>query len=638
MDTASEPTLRRSNRDTTRVARNDATLQVAQFAGFVTPSPPDAGGRRRHEDIDFSPNGPTPAAARVFTYNNGADTLNLAEQKAVEKLMQKYGPDDRCLITQEKVKLLTERWGCKKLFDVNTPEDVVKLGPEFHYMIDHKQLGIIPERKVVRMIAQEYRRLYDMDPLQKPKPFAEMFPTPPEGWTFVVLPLDIDPERKIFRHKIAKNKDGRTYDSTGEYEPHKYPYPNLRMQTHANPLYAIWHVAVELDKLHPTRRAEIKKKVAVEAPETAESIEDILALYDMWIPGQDSDESIVDGTAPLIPHNSENKNIDDQSPVFDNLAAGDVQDVFLHRAAASEPAFPPDADDFHSIPDTGSDAESGPSSPSRNGRMLHDARSAPARHHHVVPPTTTSESSNKRKQISPLADGGLAAADSPPQFPLMQRRRIQDDITVPIAFPRPESPTFRLWSQSEGGSRATKGSKGTIAQKLTWVNPTPTSRGDLGGPSRPPGPPQSRSESGKQSSGPGAQTHATGTTDPSASTSAFGASGDLTHAAAPFRFSSSRNPANLPSAYRRAGPSNSGTMSHMSQNIGRINLDGLVGPNNPQNRASTSRLPSSSARGNSPSSSVSTRHQELLDRAKRKHLDGSTAPSPDLPPEKNVWK
>jgi hypothetical protein len=102
MDTASEPTLRRGNRDTIRVARNDATPQIAQFAGFVTPSPPD-GGRRRHEDTDFSPNGPTPAAARVISYNNGADSLNAAEQKAVEELMQKYGPDDRCLITQEKV-------------------------------------------------------------------------------------------------------------------------------------------------------------------------------------------------------------------------------------------------------------------------------------------------------------------------------------------------------------------------------------------------------------------------------------------------------------------------------------------------------------------------------------------------------
>lgn len=48
------------------------------------------------------------------------------------------------------------------------------MGPEFHYMIDHKQLGIIPERKVVSMIAQEYGRLYNMDPMQKPKPFDEV--------------------------------------------------------------------------------------------------------------------------------------------------------------------------------------------------------------------------------------------------------------------------------------------------------------------------------------------------------------------------------------------------------------------------------------------------------------------------------
>ncbi|KAJ7337460.1 hypothetical protein DFH08DRAFT_1082718 [Mycena albidolilacea] len=127
---------------------------------------------------------------------------------------------------------------------------------------------------------------------------------PTEGWTYEVLPLTIDPHRHIFRQQLqleSKKNDGtneetRVYASTGLYDEFAYPYNGLRFRTHANPLCALWHAGVEINRILPDRLREITRQLRDNgALEMAVSIKYVQDLHRLWVlPGskkQTADES-----------------------------------------------------------------------------------------------------------------------------------------------------------------------------------------------------------------------------------------------------------------------------------------------------------------------------------------------------------
>ncbi|KAJ7829424.1 hypothetical protein B0H14DRAFT_1209435 [Mycena olivaceomarginata] len=177
--------------------------------------------------------------------------------------------------------------------------------PDKHYMLDNKQLVIIPAGDLVAKISHVYTSLYaKLKPGQTLEPFEKLFPMPAEGWSYEVLPLTIDPHRHIFRQQLqleskkndGKNEETRVYTSTGLYDDFAYPYNGLRFRTHANPLCALWHAGVEINRILPARLDEIYSQLRDNgALEMAVSIKYVQDLYRLWVlPGskqQTADES-----------------------------------------------------------------------------------------------------------------------------------------------------------------------------------------------------------------------------------------------------------------------------------------------------------------------------------------------------------
>ncbi|KAJ6588843.1 hypothetical protein B0H19DRAFT_221385 [Mycena capillaripes] len=360
------------------------------------------------------------------------------------------------------LKRLTLYWGWDGLFDANGPINIIKEGPTEHYMMDNKQLVPIPERKIIARIRQKYVALYATDSM--PESFDDLFGGIPDaGWTYVLLPLDIDPYKRISRHQTRRNSDG-TCESTGKYQDHRYPYPNLSFQTHAHPLCAIWHAGVELDKIPGDRLREIIQKLKdTGATDLADSIDDIIDLYDHWsLPN--SRQPIAEGAPTVFPHHQDDSDVEVQ----------DDQDVF-GSGSAETPEFEEPEDGFDkadslddSIPDMGSDRDPRTSSAASAASPLHndhrtisDIPVAPAQQY-AIPRGTISESSLKRKKqsISP-PDGLLPVADNSPRPHVSQKARLFQ--AGPIPFASPPSPTP---ARSEGGSRSTKSAQGPLQRPL----------------------------------------------------------------------------------------------------------------------------------------------------------------------------
>ncbi|KAJ7719751.1 hypothetical protein B0H14DRAFT_3009550 [Mycena olivaceomarginata] len=186
------------------------------------------------------------------------------KRKAVfEQAMEACGATNRCIITNEEVHNFchlvepknnrrTEYVGGSGTFVINGPHNVVKGQVQTSTICwDNKQLVIIPDRETITQIKEAYVAIYaKLEQGEKPEPLRKwLFPMPDGGWTYKVLPLDIDPLRRIFRQKLQIEKKGETqvYTSTGLYEDFAYPYSDLSFRTHANPLCALWHAGAAID-------------------------------------------------------------------------------------------------------------------------------------------------------------------------------------------------------------------------------------------------------------------------------------------------------------------------------------------------------------------------------------------------------
>ncbi|KAJ7033699.1 hypothetical protein C8F04DRAFT_614141, partial [Mycena alexandri] len=234
----------------------------------------------------------TTDAHRVIQYHDGHPLLSDTEKKAVDDLIKECQlPSSRCLITQDsvlnychlvarstswpQVARLTKLWGCRPVFDLNGPQNIVKASLDHHYMMDNNKLLLVPEKAVITR-ALDACLAFDAEDSMSASPFDAFSVIPDGGWTFRLLPVDIDPHRHIFRHRIVKASDTVNYDSTGIYDEYAHPFSNLRIQTHANPLCAIWHAGKELTRLTVSQSAELI------AHDTEGLIVDIFNLYQIW--------------------------------------------------------------------------------------------------------------------------------------------------------------------------------------------------------------------------------------------------------------------------------------------------------------------------------------------------------------------
>ncbi|KAJ7359221.1 hypothetical protein DFH08DRAFT_931824 [Mycena albidolilacea] len=370
---------RRSGRLASLVARSDATPQLTTLVGPGTPSPSKQQARRR-EGSDYDPDGSPQPSAHVIKYIYGKPPLNENEKKAVEQAMEACGATNRCIITNEEVhnfchlverktseaqlEFLRRRWGCMKPFDINGPENIVQESPDKHYMLDNKQLVIIPTGDLVAKISEFYTVFYtDSESGEQPEPFENLFPMPDGGWTYKVLPLDIDPHRHIFRQQLQMEKKNEisVYTSTGLYDDFAYPYSDLSFRTHANPLCALWHAGAEIKGLPRARIDEISDQLDEEgAEELVTSMNTIQRLYDLWVLPE-STKPAADGTKSLS-----NTTADDspESPRDNSVAAATqdttTEDPFLGVLAGlggdpfkSKPATEKDADPGTAIPSSG---------------------------------------------------------------------------------------------------------------------------------------------------------------------------------------------------------------------------------------------------------------------------------------------
>ncbi|KAJ7601188.1 hypothetical protein C8J56DRAFT_880705 [Mycena floridula] len=402
------------------------------------------------------------------------------EKRLVDRLVAQYGPSDRALITLEKVfnfchlveQSTTEAqliqlafvWGyLSKIYNVHEPDNIIKEAPTEHYQLDHHQLAHIPARKHIEEIINFYT---NRDPKIKPKPFKELFPTPKEGWTYELLPLTMDEDKHIFRQTLKKNQDG-TYSSSGQYEEHL--------------------VKIDLNKLK-----EIKKQLALAAPDLLKSIRDIMTLRELWLVPK-----VPEGQKTVAEAKVSSPDVAVNSP--DKTDAGDIQDLL-----AIEPSQEWDPDNTSSpeldesdpevsglvssftVSFSGAASEPG-SRPTWSAPARHDTRPPSTRLLDDNPPDTISDSSRKRKPSrSPSASPGQPILGDSLGRPVTQR--CETGIPVPATSGRPSKAPRTL---SESAARTIKDGSGPVANapaqrpKFTWgpydkTSLPSTSRGELG--------------------------------------------------------------------------------------------------------------------------------------------------------------
>ncbi|KAF7371020.1 hypothetical protein MSAN_00736200 [Mycena sanguinolenta] len=432
---------RRSSRKSTALRPDDGTSRVTAHAGSPTPSPDKAAAERR-EGPSYDPNEDTPPSNRVMSYSP-SPPLNDKQKNEVQRRMRDIGQaDDRCIITNElgainfchlaalstphdQVKFLRNRWGWED-FHVNVPENVVMEESTKHYMLDHAQLVLIPEPKEIARILEVYRDLYTTQQIQQPKPFHNLFAPPPKGhgWTYGVLPLEIDPHRRIFRHQTKQgiNENGvETCESTGNYKDFTYPYRELHFESHAHPLCALWHAGVEISKLSRHQIDAISDELIRNgAHELVQSITHILTLYEFWIRRPRK----VDGVAVQTQH----------------------KDTHSPDQSLEPPTTPSREEDaFNAVNDSNSDGTSSDStSPFDVSPALRAASSAPAGH--------LTRKTKKRKKISPVEINARPTTEGSPTQHVERKRKVGDGVSQPAASTRSLSPLLGLGSQSETGT------------------------------------------------------------------------------------------------------------------------------------------------------------------------------------------
>ncbi|KAF8205571.1 hypothetical protein K438DRAFT_2014486 [Mycena galopus ATCC 62051] len=502
---------RKSDRNRVPVVHNGADIT---YLGPPTPSPSKQQTEQR-EGASYDPKVETPKTARDISYTSENHPLTTGEKEEVEKMMYQCGQaKDRCIITNDKVvnychlverktthaqlRLLTERWGRETLFDLNGPENIVKLGPTEHYMLDNHQLVLMPSRKLIIEITRVYTNLYSKGLDKKPKSFHELLPDYPKPWTYGVLPLDIDPQKRIFRHKTEKKieEDICIHESTGTYEEYAYPYSNLGFISHVNPLCALWHAGVELSKLSRTRLEEINFELASlggEGAEMANSMEDIKHLYDLWLlsgpekpgaggiatqtPEDNADQSPEESQSELD-DGDKSDDVFQSRPVPED-DAGDSQSVLIPRGTRELGQ----GDELDRFAQSGTlsaegllDAGDSQSVPSSRGTW---SLSAPSFYASSAP-----AGGRKRKKTSspPTSFERSRGSDGSPtqRAPAKQIRKTGDGATA--STKALGSPSLKLGSQSEKGT-VSKKQLGEKSKRVTVYDPwgIGTTRGDLGG-------------------------------------------------------------------------------------------------------------------------------------------------------------
>ncbi|KAJ7598408.1 hypothetical protein C8J56DRAFT_881037 [Mycena floridula] len=101
--------------------------------------------------------------------------------------------------------------------------------------------------------------------------------------TFRYLPLRVDQKKRISRHKLDSGPNG-TWESTGEYQYYYWPYDELTIRTHANPLKSIWHAGKELAKLHGEELVALVNDLEDVGSDLSTAIRYITTLYRRWNP------------------------------------------------------------------------------------------------------------------------------------------------------------------------------------------------------------------------------------------------------------------------------------------------------------------------------------------------------------------
>ncbi|KAJ6470043.1 hypothetical protein C8R47DRAFT_1222673 [Mycena vitilis] len=268
-------------------------------------------GRPQNEGSPWKAGHSTPENALVMSY--GKPKLTDTQKQAVEDSMQAYKLHNRCLFTQEKdteychlidkatpseeVSLLSEHWGLPQdgYFDVNSPENIVKMGPTEHYGMDQGRLVLIPEKDLTREITSAFQKA-SQERLPLKQNLFEFFSQPdPDGLPVRALPLEIDPKKALHRQLLLveehRGKDGKitkkTYSSSGSYERHDHPYSTLVSRTQAHPFCIIWHAGKALAHLPPSRLLEIEATLTADM---GDLIANIMWLYDRWALPEDEQD------------------------------------------------------------------------------------------------------------------------------------------------------------------------------------------------------------------------------------------------------------------------------------------------------------------------------------------------------------
>ncbi|KAJ7601212.1 hypothetical protein C8J56DRAFT_880727 [Mycena floridula] len=269
----------------------------------------------------------------------------------------------------------------------------------------------------------------------------------------------MDPEKHIFRQILTQNQDG-SYSTTGQYEEHLWPYQTLVMQSHANPLCAIWHAAEQIAKFDVEKLEEVTARLP---QHLQDSIDDIMTLGRIWTVPKDV------GGKRKARENAGNEALEPRaisSPVADDDAnpehlahdVGDLEDIVDMALPDLTPELdesdPEVSDLVSSFTVSLFGAASKPGSrPTWSAPARHDARPPSTRLLDDNPPNTISDSSRKRKPSrSPSASPGQPILGDSLGRPATQSRH-EPGIPIPVPSARP----FKvLRTLSESAARTIK--------------------------------------------------------------------------------------------------------------------------------------------------------------------------------------
>ncbi|KAK7001596.1 hypothetical protein R3P38DRAFT_1777749 [Favolaschia claudopus] len=382
---------------TTSTNNSRATRQSSRSKGkrpdYVLEGPsPEKSKALRSEGADYVPHRPRKSTT-MSIHAEEYPKLSEDEKKDLRRrLDDSWFPRDRCIITQElnvqhchlvarvtdfeQVNFLIKNWGWT-YFIVNAPPNIVLESPEYHFMLDHAQLVLIPDPKIIANIlgwCEEADRANVASDEPSPSLFNR-FGIPDEGWTCRLLPLHIDPRRRISRHKLEHIKKGY-YKSTGNYTDYQFPYAELTAKTHAHPLPMIWHAGEEIAKIPFNEITKIVDSLEeAGAKDIADAVDNIRKLHRRWLAPHLVTESTP--TMEQLTGNEERveKPLSSPDTTLPNLPATDGADSDdldspaslavpeSEALAASNPLDDPDSessDDPGTNPDTENDSDALP--------------------------------------------------------------------------------------------------------------------------------------------------------------------------------------------------------------------------------------------------------------------------------------